>query len=148
MYVEEQLLWQSFGDIIDPSVEVNITKDTIILSAAIILGVKGSSIIKGTYNLTNKHFMQIVTGTCIEGERAINSGVNFGSKALQHMQEPSRFVPISTLIETIKYGIANPDPRGSCAIMYTTEIYKNGKLYQLEVLYDEITNTIWHFMYY
>ena len=31
-----------------------------------------------------------------------------------------------------------PDPRGSNATMYYTTMYKNGKMYNLEVLYDEI----------
>lgn len=34
-----------------------------------------------------------------------------------------------------------PDPRGSNAMMYYTTMYN------LEVLYDEISNTVYHFEY-
>ena len=37
--------------------------------------------------------------------------------------------------------------RGSNATMYYTTMYKNGKMYNLEVLYDEISNTVYHFEY-
>ena len=29
-----------------------------------------------------------------------------------------------------------------------TKIWKNGRLYNLEILYDKATNAIWHFKYY
>lgn len=41
-------------------------------------------------------------------------------------------------LDAIRYGEAMPDPRGSNATMYYTTMYKNGKMYNLEVLYDEI----------
>lgn len=50
------------------------------------------------------------------------------------MGESGRQVPIQTLQDAIRYGEAMPDPRGSNATMY-----KNGKMYNLEVLYDEIS---------
>ena len=31
--------------------------------------------------------------------------------------------------------------------MHYTNMFKNGKKYNLEVLYDEVTNTIMHFKY-
>ena len=37
--------------------------------------------------------------------------------------------------------------RGSRATMYYTTMYKNGKMYNLEVLYDEVTDTVYHFEY-
>ena len=40
-----------------------------------------------------------------------------------------------------------PDPSGSSATMYYTTMYKNGKMYNLEVLYDEVTNMVYHFEY-
>ncbi len=40
-----------------------------------------------------------------------------------------------------------PDPRGSRALLHTVEMWKNGKVYKLEVLYDQTTDTIWHFVY-
>lgn len=32
-------------------------------------------------------------------------------------------------------------------LIYYTTMYKNGKMYNLEVLYDEISNTVYHFEY-
>ncbi len=63
------------------------------------------------------------------------------------MTDPNRFVPVQTLINTIKYGTMSADPQGTSAIMYTTEMVKNGRTYTLEVLYDEASNTILHFLY-
>ncbi len=42
-------------------------------------------------------------------------------------------------------GLAGPG--GSKALMYYSRMTKNGKLYNLEVLYDKATNSIWHFKY-
>ena len=40
------------------------------------------------------------------------------------------------------------DPQGaSNAMMYYSQVWKNGKLYNVEVLYDKATNTISHFQY-
>ncbi len=44
-------------------------------------------------------------------------------------------------------GIAKADPRGSRAVMYYSNMVKNGVSYKLEVLYDRASNSIWHFMY-
>ncbi|MDE7062753.1 MAG: hypothetical protein K2O73_05865 [Lachnospiraceae bacterium] len=63
------------------------------------------------------------------------------------MGEIGRQVPMQTLQDAIRYGEAMPDPRGSSAIMYYTTMNKNGKMYNLEVLYDEATNTVYHFEY-
>lgn len=65
------------------------------------------------------------------------------------MGEEGRQVPIKTLQDAIRYGEVIPAPRGSNATMYYyyTTIYKNGKMYNLEVLYDEISNTVCHFEY-
>lgn len=77
----------------------------------------------------------------------LDDGLNFSNIALEHMGEKTRELPIQTLQDTIRYGNAMPDPRGSSATMYYTTMYKNGKMYNLEVLYDEATNTIYHFEY-
>ena len=39
------------------------------------------------------------------------------------------------------------DPRGSKALMHYSTMTKNGKLYNLEILYDKASNSIWHFKY-
>lgn len=80
-------------------------------------------------------------------EEAIEELFNFSAKAAEHMNNPDRAVPIQILQQAIKFGKSNPDSRGSRAIMYTIEMWKNGKPYNLEVLYDKETNSIWHFMY-
>ena len=75
------------------------------------------------------------------------SGINIAHKAAEHLGEKGRYVPISILETAIKYGIAKPDPQGSRATMYYIEMFKNGEPYTLEVLYDKVSNTIWHFLY-
>ncbi|SMP29205.1 hypothetical protein SAMN06264346_11185 [Chryseobacterium profundimaris] len=39
------------------------------------------------------------------------------------------------------------DPRGTNALMHYSQMWKNDKLYNVKVLYDEGTNTIMHFKY-
>lgn len=72
---------------------------------------------------------------------------NYTDKVNEHMANLDRAVPVQTLKEAIKGGIPMPDPRGSRATMYYSEIYINGKKYNFEVLYDNATNTIYHFKY-
>ena len=88
-------------------------------------------------------------GKVVERGRISNldDGLNFSNRALEHMGESGRQVPIQTLQDAIRYGEAMPDPRGSNTTMYYTTMYKNGKMYNLEVLYDEISNTVYHFEY-
>ena len=64
------------------------------------------------------------------------------------MGEAARALPVQVLIETVKNGAAMSDPQGSRAIMYYSQIFINNKYYNLEVLYDQATNTILHCMYY
>lgn len=81
------------------------------------------------------------------GEGETEESVNFSIKALERMWNPDRFVPVQTLMDCIKYGAPEADPQGSRAILYSIEMFKNNEAYQLEVLYDQATNTIWHFVY-
>ena len=39
------------------------------------------------------------------------------------------------------------DPRGSSTNMYYSTMMKNGILCNLEMLYDEVSNTVYHFRY-
>ncbi len=80
--------------------------------------------------------------------KTLDKGVNFAAKALQHMNENTRQVPVQVLIEAIKNGTATPDPQGGSGTMYYIDMVKNGTTYTLEVLYDKTTNMIQHFMYY
>jgi len=72
---------------------------------------------------------------------------NFTATAAKHMNEAGRALPIQTLNDAIKSGIKLPDPQGTTANMYYTTMSRNGKMYNLEVLYDNATNTIMHFKY-
>ena len=74
--------------------------------------------------------------------------LSFSHAAKKHMSEAARKVPIQMLEKAIKYGKAARDTRGSKAIMYTTDMWKNGKKYKLEVLYDWSKRMILHFKYY
>jgi len=71
----------------------------------------------------------------------------FGGSAGRHMTNKNRSVPIQILDQAIKGSNGVVDPKGSRALMHTTEMWKNGKAYNLEILYDKPTNTIWHFKY-
>ena len=62
---------------------------------------------------------------------SLDEGLNFSNKALEHMGESFRQVPVQTLQDAIRYGEALPDPRGSSATMYYTTMTKDGKLYNL-----------------
>ena len=77
----------------------------------------------------------------------LSKEVNFTKTCIERMSNVARYVPINTLINCIKYGKAKADPQGTKAIMYTIDMWKNGKLYKLEVLYDRATNTMLHFLY-
>ena len=73
---------------------------------------------------------------------------NFGATAAEHMTNPGRAVPIQILREAIEGAPGLADPKGSRALMHTIEMFRNGKAYNLEVLYDKISNSIWHFEYF
>ena len=108
---------------------------------------------------TLDYLLVAIGGALMKGESAacevaesgrisnLDDGLNFSNRALEHMGESGRQVPIQTLQDAIRYGDAMPDPRGSNTTMYYTTMYKNGKMYNLEVLYDEISNTVYHFEY-
>ena len=75
------------------------------------------------------------------------SDLNFSLSPKEHMDEAERAVPVEILKEAIATGTHEPDPCGSSAIMYYTTIHKNGKKYNLEVLYNPDSNTVFHFKY-
>ena len=96
------------------------------------------------YNFQVEDFHTYYVGDCCVW---VHNDCNFSQKALEHMNEDGRKLPVMILEEAIEVGEALPDPRGSNAIMYYTQMTKNGKLYNLEVLYDSSNNTIYHFEY-
>ena len=63
------------------------------------------------------------------------------------MENPARRVPLQILNEAIKSTKGIADPRGSDALMHYTTMFKNSSQYNLEVLYNEESNTIYHFEY-
>ena len=65
------------------------------------------------------------------------------------MFEAERRVPMHILDKVVKSPMSVvKDPRGaSNSMMHYSQIWKNGKLYNVEVLYDKTTNTIMHFRY-
>ena len=58
-------------------------------------------------------------------------------------------VPVQILDDIIKSSMAVlKDPReGSSALMYYSQLWKNSKLYNIEILYEKNTNTVMHFKY-
>ena len=75
------------------------------------------------------------------------SHLEFSGTTKKHMDNPKRAVPVEILKDAIAYGSPAHDPDGSNATMYYTTMYRNGKKYNLEVLYDSETGMILHFQY-
>ena len=84
--------------------------------------------------------------TTTEGHPFYVEGRGF-EKAGRHMVEKARYVPMTILQKVIECGQSTPDPRGLDAIMYYSRIFINEKLYNIEVLYNRYTNTVYHFEY-
>jgi RHS repeat-associated protein len=67
---------------------------------------------------------------------------------MSRMKDPSRYVPVSIVDDVIRYPVrTGPDPRGTSATMYYSTMRRNGKLYNIEILYDSEQNLIFHIMY-
>jgi hypothetical protein len=76
------------------------------------------------------------------------TGFNFTKTAATHMDDPGRMIPVQIIDDIIKAPLSVvKDPQGTNALMHYSQMYKNGKLYNVEVLHDKITNTIMHFKY-
>jgi len=78
---------------------------------------------------------------------AEQTNLNFTNTTTAHMNNQGRAVPVQILKETITSTTPYPDPQGTSAKMHYTTMYRNGQMYNLEVLYDIDSNTIMHFMY-
>lgn len=65
------------------------------------------------------------------------------------MSNPARRIPVHILNKIIKSPLAcTKDPQGvPNTMMYYSQVWKNGKLYNVEVLYSKKTNTVMHFKY-
>ena len=110
------------------------------------------------YGANVEAFLLLVTAASGRGSRLNNLGgakftktskdlFNFGSSAAKHFANPARKVPIQIMNDVIMNTKGVPDPRGSRAMMHYSRISRNGKFYNLEILYDEMSNSIWHFKY-
>jgi hypothetical protein len=72
----------------------------------------------------------------------------FTNITLERMNDPSRRVPLNIIDEVIKNPqIVTADPQGTSSLKYFSVIYKNGELYNIEVLYKQSNNKIYHFLY-
>lgn len=73
----------------------------------------------------------------------------FLESAAIHMTEESRWVPVNLLEEVINNPISiAPDPRKMKGFsVYYSQIWRNKKLYNIEVVYNKTTNEIKHFKY-
>jgi RHS repeat-associated protein len=73
---------------------------------------------------------------------------NFTKTTAAHMDEAGRMIPVQTLDDIIKAPMSiAKDPQGTSALMHYSQMWKEGKLYNVEVLYDKASNTIMHFKY-
>ncbi|MEI8125256.1 MAG: RHS repeat-associated core domain-containing protein [Parachlamydiaceae bacterium] len=120
-------------------------------------------------HMTNDVGMMLATMGAVAGVRVASKGVphfrlpskgysgitnervvlNFTDTAGKHMYESGRKIPIHILNKIIKSPMAVvKDPQAtSNAMMHYSQVWKNGKLYNAEVLYDKTTNMISHFQY-
>jgi RHS repeat-associated protein len=73
--------------------------------------------------------------------------VSFAFTAESHMANPGRYVPTELLVDVINTSKAYADPKGSTAMMYYSRLIRDGKVYNLEVLYDSSKQMIFHFEY-
>lgn len=84
----------------------------------------------------------------IKNTAALTNKMKLAAKPLEHMKNPHRAVPAEILALAIKHGKKIPDPqRTEGAHMYLVKMFKNGKEYNLEVLYKESEKMILHFKY-
>jgi len=64
------------------------------------------------------------------------------------MTNVDRMIPVQILDDIIQTPMyITKDPQGTSALMHYSQIFREGKLYNVEVLYDKATNTIMHFEY-
>ncbi|MDM3623238.1 hypothetical protein [Proteus mirabilis] len=124
----------------------------------------GTSLVKaGTIKLTD-HLISLLRGRLKIGLSPRT--LKFTPKAASHMAEAERYVPITIIEKAIRYGQRGVDTKGRSALILKRYIIKikkyrysskiknlNGKNinevkeYTLEVVVDEKTWTVTHFMY-
>ncbi|MBK8201645.1 MAG: hypothetical protein IPK68_04775 [Bdellovibrionales bacterium] len=74
--------------------------------------------------------------------------LKFSETTARRMEETWRFVPTELLAAAVSFGKKVPDPQGAeGAMRYTIDMFKNGKKYELEVVYRAGDKTVLHFLY-
>lgn len=95
-----------------------------------------------------------LVGSFVRG-RALTASINrlspllrFTETTAAHQANPARQVPLRILSEAILTGRRMPDPQNAAgAVKIVSEMYRNGKIYNLEVIYHESSKTILHFLF-
>lgn len=108
-------------------------------------GISLSSGLGAGTGLKNVNTLSKATATEVA---ATQGGYNFTKTAATHMDEAGRMIPIQILDDIIKAPMqVLKDPQGTNALMHYSQMWKNNKLYNVEILYDKTANTIMHFKY-
>ena len=108
-----------------------------------------------------KDFVQTATGVLgneistagtlenlVDTATSLAKDLKFTGTTAGRMEDAAQHVPKEILAEAIKFGKKVPDPQGVVgAEKYVIEMFKNGKKYELEVVYRELDKTILHFLY-
>lgn len=90
------------------------------------------------------HVTQVFTETESRGTEIFK----FTTRTAQRMEQPGRMIPLYILQDIINDPLyVLPDPQGTSAMMYYTHLWKNKKLYNVEVLYHKQNNLIMRFVY-
>ncbi len=110
-----------------------------------VAGLVTKNVVKQSSNLATEALQKEVKKAVKEAEEKM---FNFADIPSKHMDEVGRQIPVYILSDVLN----NPlhilkDPQGTSAKMYYSRMERNGKLYNVEVLYNQETNTIWHFKY-
>lgn len=113
------------------------------------VAIDGASIARNAKKLekVNEFLEAVSKGVGKTVFKNINEGLNFATTPAKHMDNPGRYVPVEILKDAILSTKGVADPKGSNALMHYTTMYRGYQKYNLEVLYDEATNTIYHFEY-
>jgi len=103
------------------------------------------------FNVTHAWALKILDVSQVYVNQALRlidiKSVKFSQTALNHLNN-DRVIPVSTLIDCIKTGKAVPDPQGVVnRVMYYTTMWKNGKIYNIEVLVNWSSKTVEHYLY-
>ncbi|WP_299362855.1 RHS repeat-associated core domain-containing protein, partial [Winogradskyella sp.] len=127
-------------------------------------GAVATALLEGDYEGAAGGFTFELAASFIPFGNLIKNGgksiVKFSGTALNHMNDVNRFVPASILDDVAKNMPGIPDPQGAAGrtmhyaeIIIDRNIERNGRrisspqTYNLEVLYNEATNTVEHFLY-